>query len=187
MNDTASGTVTAVSATGIRAVAEPSLSLQMFTEEELIARGYRVTQAELARLLGTSRQSVSRWVKRGAVEIGIDGRTDAREAVRRILGRADPSRLRGALLRTAMPEVARLRAAAERVPGLEIELEQARAALAAALAERDAEAERVSSAEGYADVAAGRLFEFRRAASAAVASHGPERLPELAALLAEIE
>lgn len=69
----------------------------------------RVRPAELARMLGVSRQAVSEWVRLGKVKIGSDGRMDPREAVRDVLRHSDPGRLRARLLRSLTDDADDLR------------------------------------------------------------------------------
>ena len=87
--------------------AQPALP---FSEDELATNGPRLRPAELARLLGVSRQSVSEWVKGGKVKLGSDGRLDPRKAVGDVLRAGDPARLRARVLAPFAAEIAALRA-----------------------------------------------------------------------------
>ncbi|MBD3619660.1 MAG: hypothetical protein HUJ28_09320 [Chromatiales bacterium] len=69
----------------------------------------RVLPAELARIFGVSRQTVSRWVKNGKVTLHADGRVNPSEAARQILARSDPRRLRARLLKPLLDDVGSLR------------------------------------------------------------------------------
>lgn len=94
----------------------------------------RVTQAQFARALDVSKQSVTRWVRDGWVTPGADGRLDPVVAIGQLLRRCDPGRLRARWLRQAVGEVQQLReiaAAAEtRAASLDAELTAARARVA---------------------------------------------------------
>jgi len=94
----------------------------------------RVRPADFARMLGVSRQSVSRWVKRGHVVLGPDGRLDPEAATRSLLRHVDPSRLRARLLRPLAEELDGLRHELELVRG---ERDQATARARRLARERD--------------------------------------------------
>ncbi|MEW6414370.1 MAG: hypothetical protein AB1482_03860 [Pseudomonadota bacterium] len=87
----------------------------------------RVLPAEFARLLGVSKQAVSRWIAEGKVTINpVDGRLDVNTAVRQVLKSSDPGRVRSRVLRAAIADVSALRKAVaeadERVAAVEAEL-----------------------------------------------------------------
>jgi hypothetical protein len=86
--------------------AQPALP---FSEEELASNGPRLRPAELARLLGVSRQSVHAWIGAGKVRLGADGRIDPRKAVADVLKASDPARLRARVLAPFAEEIAALR------------------------------------------------------------------------------
>lgn len=109
--------------------AEGSLSLV----PEAVMR-IRVRPADFARMLGVSRQSVSRWVKRGVVVLGPDGRLDPEAETRRLLRHVDPARLRTRLLRPLAEEVEGLRRELELLRG---ERDQALAKVRRLEGERD--------------------------------------------------
>ena len=81
-----------------------------FAEAELESNGPRLRPAELARLMGVSRQSVSEWIKLKKIRVGADGRVDPRQAVADMLKSNDPARLRARLLVPFAKEIAALRA-----------------------------------------------------------------------------
>lgn len=89
----------------------------------------RVRPAEFARLIGVSRQSVSRWVQDGKVTLGPDGRLDPKVAAKQVLNNTDPARLRANVLKPLVNDVGELRrqikGQATRLETLEAELEQA--------------------------------------------------------------
>lgn len=90
----------------------------------------RVLPAEFARALGVSRTSVSRWVQRGYVVLGVDGRCDPVAALRRLISVTDPSRHRARWLRMATADLAELRAEAAEAGRLRDELSTERRAAA---------------------------------------------------------
>lgn len=95
-------------------------SLLPFDPTELTS--LRVTQAELARMFGVSRQAVSQWVKKGILSFGPDGRIDPRYAASQVLKKTDPGRLRAKLLKSTSDNETALR---KRVAELEAQLEGA--------------------------------------------------------------
>lgn len=72
--------------------------------------GIRVLPAQLARLIGVSKQAVSDWVKSGRVVLGVDGRVDPTAAMERLLKTGDPAKLRARALRPMVDELNRYRA-----------------------------------------------------------------------------
>lgn len=87
----------------------------------------RVLPAEFARLLGVSKQAVSRWIAAGKVSINpVDGRLDVQTAVQQVLRNTDPGRMRARVLRAAIADVQELRKSAaladERVAAVEADL-----------------------------------------------------------------
>jgi hypothetical protein len=86
----------------------------------------RVLPAQFARMLGISRQAVSKAIKNGKVVLGADGRMDPRKALRQYLDNSDPARIRVRTFRQAMTETDELRA---RVRALEADVDRLRAEL----------------------------------------------------------
>jgi hypothetical protein len=91
----------------------------------------RVLPAEFARLLGVSKQCVSRWIRAGKVTPNpVDGRLDVQTAVQQVLRNTDPGRMRARVLRAAVADVQSLREAVatadQRVAAVEAELAAAR-------------------------------------------------------------
>lgn len=87
---------------------QPSLGLIADCPELLRVR---VLPAEFARLLGVSKQSVSRWIQEGKVTIhAIDGRMDLQSALKQVLRNTDPGKMRARVLRQAVADVQDLRA-----------------------------------------------------------------------------
>jgi hypothetical protein len=87
----------------------------------------RVRPAELARMLGVTRQSVSQWIQTGKLTLGADGRVDPAKATRQVIENSDPSRLRARVLRSAVEDVGTLR---RRIADLEHQLAAADARIA---------------------------------------------------------
>jgi hypothetical protein len=87
----------------------------------------RILPAEFARLLGVSKQAVSRWIAAGKLSINtLDGRLEVQSGVQQVLRNCDPGRLRARWLRAAVADVQALRLAAaeadERVAEVEARL-----------------------------------------------------------------
>ncbi|MBA3033514.1 MAG: hypothetical protein KKF85_15420 [Gammaproteobacteria bacterium] len=79
-----------------------------FDPQQVTRLGLRLLPAEFSRLMGTSKQSVSRWIKRGVISLGSDGRLDPREAVRQYMRHADPAKMRSAVMAPMLNEVGAL-------------------------------------------------------------------------------
>lgn len=109
---------------------------------DLGTSGLRVTRAQFAVLMGTSRQTVSVWVRKGWITLGSDNRCDPRAAVAELLRHADPTRVRARVLEPLTRELEALRKRVVELEGAltrcrekgEIELDAARVAAAAKLA-----------------------------------------------------
>lgn len=100
--------------------------------------GLRVNGAELGKMLGVSRQAVSRAVQRGTIApAGPDGRFDARRAVREWMANSDPARVRARALKPGADAIAELR---EQAKALAAEVDALRAELAAEREAGDARA-----------------------------------------------
>lgn len=89
----------------------------------------RIRPAEFARLLGVSRQTVSKWIEKGIVTLLPDGRLDPVRAIRDVIRKADPATIRARLFREAMRSeqesiAASLRAKDERIAALVAELRE---------------------------------------------------------------
>ena len=96
-------------------------SLLPFDPADLMAM--RVKPADYARMCQVSRQTVSKWIKKGWVTLGLDGLLDPVVASRQLLSKADPSRLRARVFKDATSTMKELRA---RVLSLETEVAEAR-------------------------------------------------------------
>jgi hypothetical protein len=59
----------------------------------------RIRPADLARMIGVSKQTISVWIRNGKVTVGPDGRLNPVEACRQVMRNSDPSRLRSKMLR----------------------------------------------------------------------------------------
>ncbi|HRE14529.1 MAG TPA: hypothetical protein PLD37_10075, partial [Usitatibacteraceae bacterium] len=84
-------------------------------------------QADFARLMGVSKQTVSQWVKAGKVRLDLEGFLEPRAAVRQLLKSSDPARLRSRVL---APILAELRDAQAREAALLAQVTELRAQLA---------------------------------------------------------
>ncbi|MDO8313908.1 MAG: hypothetical protein Q7T00_01500 [Rugosibacter sp.] len=121
-----------------------------FAEIELLA--VRLRPAEFARAIGTTKQSVSRWIKDGKVTLGADGRLNPTKAMRELLRTGDPGRIRARLVRQAFSDMGDLRTMAARADELGLKV--------AALAEQ-IEVERFSTDQDY-ETLERWLDEFKR-------------------------
>lgn len=91
--------------------------------------GLRLNGAELGKMLGVSRQAVSKAVQRGTIAPpGPDGRFDARRAVREWMANSDPARVQARALKPGADAITELR---EQVRTLANEVTTLRTALAA--------------------------------------------------------
>jgi len=105
----------------------------------------RVLPAEFARLVGVSKQSVSRWLKAGKLTPTFDGKIDVHRGVQQILRNTDPGQLRARVLRQAVADVQELRDAVAAV-------EEREAAIRAKAEAREAELRgRIQVLEQFAD------------------------------------
>lgn len=84
--------------------------LSQDTDDGDFLRGLTVTQSQLARLFGVSKQAVNAWVRDGKIKINAVGRIDPNQALADLLTGSDPSRLRITLLRPVRDEIERLTA-----------------------------------------------------------------------------
>lgn len=125
----------------------------------------RIRPAELARMLGVSRQAVSTWVKKGYFSPGIDGRVDPQQAVAEVLRRTPASQLRAQVLKRAVEDVKSLRESAAAADARADRLQGRVAHLEAALAEARAEADLADRMNGEFM----RLLDARRAEFCATA------------------
>lgn len=88
--------------------------------------------AEFARLVGVTKQAVSDWIKRGKITLGPDGKLDPDVAMRQVVERTDPARLRAKALKGMAGDLHQLR---QRVAELEAELANERETSAARAAD----------------------------------------------------
>ncbi len=75
--------------------------------------GLRVTQAEFARIMGVTRQTVTKWKAAGKIHPDLDGRFCPKRAASSILKSTDPNKIRARILKDAAEDAARLRAEVE--------------------------------------------------------------------------
>lgn len=93
-----------------RRAARPDFTLSPGGDDADFLRGLTVTQAQLARLFGVTKQAVHAWVRDGKIKINPDGRIDPNQALSQLLTGSDPSRLRCALLKPVKDRIDRLTA-----------------------------------------------------------------------------
>jgi len=108
---------------------EGAAPLLPFAPGELDRSAIRMRQADFARLMGVSKQTVSQWVKAGKVRLDLEGFLEPRAAVRQLLKSSDPARLRSRVL---APILAELRDAQAREAALLAQVTELRAQLAEA-------------------------------------------------------
>lgn len=159
----------------------------------------RLLPAQFARVLGVSKQSVSKWIHAGKVTLGPDGRLDPAKAIQEVLKNTAPTRLRARIFRQAMEGAdamrVELRALQRKVAGQEqelIALERERGRAVAEVRRRDASAaDAVAAAQAAADTGARALVAaFRHALVRQfdqVAAERAKGYAELAWSLEEIE
>ena len=99
----------------------------LFPEDDRDRRRWRVRPAELARMLGTSKQSISRAIAAGKILLGPDGKVNPEQATAQYLRHSDPARLRARLL---APFVRDLQVAQARELELRAECDRLRGELA---------------------------------------------------------
>ena len=116
--------VTRPAATGADDPSTTRPSLLPFDPADLMTM--RVKPADYARMCQVSRQTVSKWIKKGWITLGLDGLLDPVVASRQLLSKADPTRLRARVFKDATATLSELRA---RIQSLETEVaaEQGRA------------------------------------------------------------
>lgn len=86
-------------------------------------RHLRVTRSELAKFLGCSKQTTGEWARKGIVTFSpVDDRANLGEAIRQVVERADPKRLRIRAFRDLVRDHDALR---KRIAALEARLERA--------------------------------------------------------------
>lgn len=79
-----------------------------FDLAEMIA--VRLLPAQFARVVGVSKQSVSKWIRAGKVTLGPDGRLDPVAGIQEVLNKTAPTRLRARIFRQAMQGADAMRA-----------------------------------------------------------------------------
>lgn len=130
----------------------------------------RLLPAQFARVVGVSKQSVSKWIRAGKVTLGPDGRLDPAKSIQEVLKNTAPTRLRARIFRHAMEGAdamrVEIRALQRKCALLESELaernvRQVRAILSAEQSETRAQASLSSARQAArlaADITAG-LFQ----------------------------
>ena len=99
-------------------------SLFAFDPADLMS--VRVMPAEFSRMIGTSKQSVSRWIRDGKLTLGVDGRLNPSAAMRQLARTCDPGRFRVRLIKQAVSDMRETIEQAARANDLEQELAAAR-------------------------------------------------------------
>ena len=99
-------------------------SLFAFDPADLMS--VRVLPAEFSRMIGTSKQSVSRWIREGKLTLGVDGRLNPSAAMRQLARTCDPGRFRVRLIKQAVSDMRETMEQAARANKLEQELAAAR-------------------------------------------------------------
>jgi hypothetical protein len=106
-------------------------SLPLLADSAALLR-VRILPAEYARLIGVSKQSVSRWIAEGKLTINaLDGRLDVRAATEQLLRTSDAGRMRSRVLKAAVVSVSELRQSAaeadDRIAEVQADLDALRA------------------------------------------------------------
>lgn len=90
----------------------------------------RVLPAEFSRMIGTTKQSVSRWIREGKLTLGVDGRLNPSAAMRQLARTCDPGRFRVRLIKQAVSDMRETTERAARADVLEHELATAQREIA---------------------------------------------------------
>lgn len=80
-----------------------------------LAQGIRVKPAQFARMCDVSRQTVSKWVKRGLVQLFPDGTLDPAVSSRRVIDNTDPARLRARIFKDSLKGLDQWKAEAKKL------------------------------------------------------------------------
>ena len=99
-------------------------SLFAFDPADLMS--VRVLPAEFSRMIGATKQSVSRWIREGKLTLGVDGRLNPSAAMRQLARTCDPGRFRVRLIKQAVSDMRETMEQAARANELEQELAAAR-------------------------------------------------------------
>lgn len=103
-------------------------SLLPFDPSDLM--NIRVLPAEFSRMIGTTKQTVSRWVREGKLTLGVDGRLNPSAAMRQLARTCDPGRFRVRLIKQAVSDMQETMVQAARANELDQELAEARREIA---------------------------------------------------------
>ena len=103
-------------------------SLLPFSPADLMT--IRVLPAEFSRMIGTTKQTVSRWIREGKLNIGTDGRLNPSAAMRQLARTCDPGRFRVRLIKQAVSDMRETMEQAARANELEQQLSDARREIA---------------------------------------------------------
>ncbi len=103
-------------------------SLFAFDPADLMS--VRVLPAEFSRMIGTTKQSVSRWIREGKLTLGVDGRLNPSAAMRQLARTCDPGRFRVRLIKQAVSDMRETTERAARADVLEHELATAQREIA---------------------------------------------------------
>ena len=103
-------------------------SLLLFDSADLM--NIRVLPAEFSRMIGTTKQTVSRWIREGKLTIGFDGRLNPSAAMRQLARTCDPGRFRVRLIKQAVSDMRETMEQAARANELEQQLFDARREIA---------------------------------------------------------
>lgn len=128
-----------------------------FAGDELLR--VRVCQSDFAKMVGVDKATVCRWIQKGTITLGTDGRLDPQQAMRELLSRGDPDRIRARIVRQAFADMADLRAQASRAGELE-------AQVATLKAQQNREARDYDRLEGWLNTFQDRLVAIPQAARA---------------------
>ena len=90
----------------------------------------RVLPAEFSRMIGATKQTVSRWIREGKLTLGVDGRLNPSAAMRQLARTCDPGRFRVRLIKQAVSDMQETMEQAARANVLDQELAEARREIA---------------------------------------------------------
>ena len=138
-----------------------------FAEEDLLR--VRVRPVDFGRMVGVDKSTVTRWIQKGHISLGADGRVDPEVAMKQLLRNGDPGQMRARLVRQAFADMSDLRAQANRAAELEQQLHELRIEAAQ---ERQRDEDDYKVLEGWLDEFKRRIGSIPQEERGALDGHG---------------